>query len=173
MITTFITNTNFRSRINQILLNAAAEKRTHMKIDSLDAEEVTVHPGDHISQVIGFASPWLEFDSDDSLVSHVSKQALLYELDYAGFCGIGNVVISGPRKKENVSQFAQVVNTALSASGYAHLLILLPLAEKPSSVVEGDKYDEFSAWDTWNTIRTVCKYNSRLSLGAHRLNPIA
>ncbi|CUS13596.1 unnamed protein product [Tuber aestivum] len=164
MITTFITNTNFRSRINQVLLNATAEKRTHMRIDSLDAEEVTVHPGDHISQVIGFVSPWLEFDSDDLLVSHVSKQALLYELDYAGFCGIGNVVISGPRKKENVPRFAQIISTALSANGYAHLLILLPLAEKPSCTAEGDEYDEFSAWDTWNTIRTVCKYNPRLSL---------
>ncbi|PWW79746.1 PRMT5-domain-containing protein [Tuber magnatum] len=164
MITTLITNTNFRSRINQVLLNAAAEKRTHMRVDSLDAEEVTVHPGDYISQVIGFASPWLEFDSDDPLISHVSKQALLYELDYAGFCGIGSVVISGPRKKENVPRFAQVINTALSASGYAHLLILLPLAEDPSCVAEGDEYDELSAWDTWNTIRTICKYNSRLSL---------
>ncbi|RPB01911.1 Skb1 methyltransferase [Choiromyces venosus 120613-1] len=164
MITTFITNTNFRSRIDQVSANAAAEGRTYLKIDSLDVEEVTVHPGDHISQVIGLTSEWLEFDSDDPLVSHVSKQALLYELDYAGFCGIINVIIHGPRKKGNVSQFAQVINTALSTSGYAHLSILLPLVEELSNVAEGEKYDEFSTWDTWNTIRTVCKYNSRLSL---------
>lgn len=166
MISARISNNNFRARIEEVLSSAAAEKRTHLNVGSFDAEEVTIHPGDHMAQVIAFTSDWLQIDSDDPLVSHVSKQGLLHELDYAAFCGISNVVIAGPKKRENISQYAQVINTALSKGAYMQLLVLLPMAEEKSDdSVQAQGYDEFSTWDIWNTIRTVCKYNTRLSVG--------
>lgn len=167
MITTHITNINFRTRVEQSISSARAENKFHFHIESLDAAEVNLHPGDHISQVIAFTSSWIDLDSDDSLVAHVSRQVLIHELEYAAFCGASNVVIAGPKRRTNVAQYAQVISAALTTGAYMQLLIQLPMAEEEGSVANaGEAYDEFAMWDVWNTIRTVCKYNSRLSLSA-------
>lgn len=167
MITTHITNINFRNRVEQSISSARLENKSHFHIESLDAEEVNLHPGDHISQVIAFTSSWIDLDSDDSLVAHVSRQVLIHELEYAAFCGASNVVIAGPKRRTNIAQYAQVISVALTKGAYMQLLIHLPMAEEEGSVANaGEAYDEFAMWDVWNTIRTICKYNSRLSLSA-------
>lgn len=167
MITTHITNINFRTRVEESIFSARTENKSHFHIESLDATEVNLHPGDHISQVIAFTSSWIDLDSDDSLVAHVSRQVLIHELEYAAFCGASNVVIAGPKRRTNVAQYAQVISAALTTGAYMQLLVHLPMAEEEGSVANaGEAYDEFAMWDVWNTIRTVCKYNSRLSLSA-------
>lgn len=165
MITTHITNINFRTRVEKSISSARAENKSHFHIESLDAEEVNLHPGDHISQVIAFTSSWIDLDSDDRLIAHVSRQVLIHELEYAAFCGASNVVVAGPKRRTNVAQYAQVISAALTKGAYTQLLIHIPMAEEEGSVANaGEAYDEFAMWDVWNTIRTVCKYNARLSL---------
>lgn len=157
--------------MEKTLAEASAEgAKSVVGIRSMDVEEVNIHPGEHMNQVVVFTSPWIELDSDDPLVSHISKQVLRHELAYASFCGISNVVIAGPKRYANIAQYAQVIYSVLPISLYLQLHIDLPLAEEEilntrDVGTNGPSYDPFSVWDLWNTIRTVCKYNTRLSLG--------
>lgn len=168
MITTYITNANFRTRIEQATSGAHADNKVHLYIPSLDAEEVNIHPGEHIPQVIAFTSTWIDLDSEVPLFAHVSRQVLAHELEYAAFCGVSTVVIEGPKRKTNVAQYAQIIHATLLKGSYTQIHIHLPMAEEEGVVTnDGEIYDEFSMWDVWNTIRTVCKYNARLSLGTY------
>ncbi|KAH8154742.1 uncharacterized protein LAJ45_01273 [Morchella importuna] len=165
MITTYITNANFRARIEQATSGAHADNKAHLYIPSLDAEEVNIHPGEHIPQVIAFTSSWIDLDSEDPLFAHVSRQVLAHELEYAAFCGVSTVVIEGPKRKTNVAQYAQIIHTTLLKGSYTQIHVHLPMTEEEGVATNnGEIYDEFSMWDVWNTIRTVCKYNARLSL---------
>lgn len=172
MITTYITNANFRTRIEQATSGAHADNKAHLYIPSLDAEEVNIHPGEHIPQVIAFTSAWIDLDSEDPLFAHVSRQVLAHELEYAAFCGVSTVVIEGPKRKTNVAQYAQIIHTTLLKGSYTQIHVHLPMTEGEGvATSNGEVYEEFSMWDVWNTIRTVCKYNARLSLGTYPTPP--
>src|ERR1700709_1594485 len=54
-------------------------------------------PGDTVSQLIAYSSPWIDLCSPDPLISNISRQVLNIEIAYASFCGVGNVIIPGPR----------------------------------------------------------------------------
>jgi protein arginine N-methyltransferase 5 len=168
MITVPITNSRFHKRVLHTLSQAASEKRSHVHIEALTASEVNLHPGQHIAGVIAFASTWIEVESADPLYAHVSKQILDMELAYAAFCGLGHVVIAGPKTRQNIAEYAQAINTALSHSTYMQLLIQLSIDDwlgDEESIAENLLYDPFSVWDAWNTIRTVCRYNTQLTIG--------
>ncbi|KAL7275964.1 hypothetical protein RUND412_001064 [Rhizina undulata] len=164
MITAYITNDDFRTRVDQLMAEAVANGISHSFVDSLVATEVNIHPGDHMSQVICSTSSCIELDSNDPLVAHVSKQVLNHELAYAAFCGANNVLIGGPKSSRDISQYAQAINTALLNTSYMQLLIELPMFEEERSEKDDGAPDLFSTWDIWNTIRTTCKYNSRLGI---------
>jgi protein arginine N-methyltransferase 5 len=113
------------------------------------------------------------------------------EIAYASFCGIGNIIIPGPRSyssgstdNDGLAQYARAIQEALAIGTYIQISIympmygqedhkeltgdLLPFArhEKPADKSKDDKdIDLYETWDAWNFIRTVCKYNSRLSVG--------
>lgn len=139
------------------LEQAVNDKRRHIHIDSLNANEVNIAPGNSVNSAIAFASPWIEIDSSDPLVAHVSKQCLDIELAYAAFCGFSQVVLPGPKSPESIAEYSQAVHQALGHSAYVQLLIQIPAHYSSSN--------ELSAWDTWNSIRTVCKYSSQLGVG--------
>jgi protein arginine N-methyltransferase 5 len=107
------------------------------------------------------------------------------EVAYAAFCGVVNLVVPGPRAKNGtngVAQYARAIKQALSTGAYVQFHILMPVDFSKPSIEEdlGDltrfvrpEYaanatqmpDSFASWDAWNTIRSICKYNSRLSVG--------
>lgn len=168
MISSRITNTRFYKRIQDTLAQARSEKRVYVHIEPLTADEVNIQPGHYVSNVVAFASPWVEVDAADRLLAHVSRQILDLELSYAAFCGISHVVLAGPRQRENIAEYAQAIGTALGHATYMQLLIQLPIDDwvgDETSVTENLAYDAFSAWNSWNTIRTVCKYNTQLGIG--------
>jgi protein arginine N-methyltransferase 5 len=174
MITAPITNSRFHKRVRHALARAASEKRSHVQIDPLTADEVNLHPGQHIAGVIAVASSWIEVESSDPLYAHVSKQVLDMELAYAAFCGLGHVIVAGPKNRQNVAEYAQVISAALSHSTYMQLLIQLPIHDwvgDENTVTENLLYDPLSAWDAWNTIRTVCRYNAQLAIGTSNSHP--
>jgi len=169
MITGRISNSRFHKRILQTIKQARSEQRQHIHLEGLAADEVNVTPGPHISGVIALVSPWIEIESSDPLVAHISKQVLDIELAYAAFCGLGHVVVPGPKVRSDVAAYAQAISTALAHSTYMQILIQFPIDEwvgAKDDMAENILYDPLSAWDAWNTIRTVCRYSTQLAIGA-------
>jgi protein arginine N-methyltransferase 5 len=117
------------------------------------------------------------------------------EIEYAAFCGVGNVIIPGPRRHSNgrddtsgLVQYARAIQEALSVGTYVNVAIHIPMYDQGEThtkdpigelapfarenycsaidqVNAAKDAELFSTWDSWNTIRSVCNYNSRLSVG--------
>lgn len=97
--------------------------------------------------------------------------------------------------KDGVLRYARAIKEALSIAGRTNLVIHLPMYREPgldekvdtltmslgSLAVEAqglgegeasgksEEVDLFSAWDTWDQIRSICEYNFRLFLSKSRL----
>ena len=89
---------------------------------------------------------------------------------YASFCGVNNIVVTSPRRRANIAQYAHAVASVLMTSPYIQFHIDLPLAEDEGANADtgsySHTYDSYAMWDLWNTVRSVCKYNPRLSLSS-------
>ncbi|KAL8708289.1 MAG: hypothetical protein Q9225_007623 [Loekoesia sp. 1 TL-2023] len=194
MLTTPITTPLFHSRVLALLSNhlsdlkdACSHEQTTPTIPSLSPADTPLTPGEIIMQLVGYASPWIDLSSPDPVVYDISRQVLELEISYAAFCGLGNVVIPGPKLQygnshgEGIAQYAYAVQEALALSNYTQISIQLPMMyhpdqdskdvagslspfARPEYVEEGakSKLDFLGTWDAWHIIRTFCKYNSRL-----------
>lgn len=130
--------------------------------------EITILPGPHVANTIGLAAPWIELDSKDPQMAYLSYHVLAHELQYANFCGLKYVVLSGPKRRTHVAQYAQSVSQLLCLVPQIELVIHLPFTEEyavdeqRNTVVPPS--DLFSIWEVWNSIRTMCNYPKNLSL---------
>lgn len=197
MLTTPITTPLFHSRVLALLSNHLTNLKDEGGANSelptlpgLSPADTPLTPGDIISQLVGYASPWIDLSSPDPVVYSISRQVLELEISYAAFCGLGNVVIPGPKISygnsygEGFTQYAYAIQEALAISHYTQVLIQLPMMyhpdqdgeevegslspfARPESFEEGvkPKHDFLGTWDAWHIIRSVCKYNSRLFVG--------
>lgn len=155
-------------------------------------------PGETVSQLIAYSSPWIDLCSSDPLISNISRQILNIEIAYASFCGVGNIIIPGPRSyssgstnNDGLIQYARAIQEALTIGSYIQMAIhipmygndevkdmtgdLRPFARDHNSIVKANAnkdIDLFETWDAWNLIRSVCKYNSRLSVGKKPIRSI-
>jgi protein arginine N-methyltransferase 5 len=108
------------------------------------------------------------------------------EAAYANFCGVRTIVVPGPRQDESgrgIAQYARAVQEALVANRL-NIIVHMPMYREPdleekaetlSSIfnptakeaeTDAEKViDLFSAWDSWNTIRSICTYSMRLFVG--------
>ena len=153
-------------------------------ISPLTSLDTDLQPGTYNTMLVGVVSPWIDVASPDPIVAHVSRQVLHMELAYAAFCGIVNVVMYGPVSPSTVTQFSQAVREALGVGPFIHLQILLPMSgeleqdygdashlcelAREQYVDESDDTEDedgLSVWDSWNAIRTVCRYSPHLSIG--------
>ncbi|KAL9597921.1 MAG: hypothetical protein Q9219_004811 [cf. Caloplaca sp. 3 TL-2023] len=113
-------------------------------IPSLSPADIAVTPGEPVSQLIGYISPWIDLSSPDPVVYDISRQVLELELSYAAFCGVGNgarglgnVVIPGPKLRhgssygEGVAQYAYAVQEALALSNSTQISIRMPMMYDP------------------------------------------
>ena len=163
-------------------------------IPPLNPVDTPLTPGDTVSQLIACSSPWIDLCSPDPLILNISRQVLNIEIAYASFCGAGNIIIPGPRTyssgsldNDGLIQYARAIQEALTVSSYIQMAIhipmygyeearemtgdLRPFAREHKSHGNGNKdIDLFETWDAWNLIRSVCKYNSRLSVGKRQYN---
>jgi type II protein arginine methyltransferase len=204
MLTTPITTPNFHSRVLTLLSGHLAvlepfnDKTPAPIIPPFSAVDTPLIPGETVSQLVGCVSPWIDLCSPDPLISNISRQVLTMETAYAAFCGIGNVIIPGPRHYQNglndtsgLVQYARAVQEALSVGTYVQIAIHLPMYDTGEHHIKetiGDlapfsrgghafseettiskEPDTYSTWDAWNFIRSVCGYNSRLAVGKRRL----
>jgi protein arginine N-methyltransferase 5 len=201
MLTAPITNDHFHSRVlrllssyNQAIDDASIppEAQPLPLIPALESKDTDLGPSDTISQLVTFTSSWIDLSSPDPVIAYLSRQVFNLEMAYAAFCGVTTVVIPGPRLSHGpsgVAQFARAVKEALSGGMYLQLHIQIPMDNSRPREAEEDLGDlsrftrpqyveptsarvgPFSFWDAWNTLRSVCKYHNRLSLGKHFANP--
>lgn len=190
MLTSPITNDHFHTRVlgllnsyTQSLGEADADSQPLPLIPALDNPDTPLGPNDIISQLVTFTAPWVDLSSPDPVIAHISRQVFHLEIAYAAFCGATTVVVPGPRLahgQNGVSHFARSIKEALAIGAYVNLHIQLPMDGTKSSTPDdlGDlarfaKSDSksaeanvtaWSSWEAWNTIRTICKYNNRLSV---------
>ncbi|KAF2680016.1 protein arginine N-methyltransferase HSL7 [Lentithecium fluviatile CBS 122367] len=203
MLTTPITNAHFHSRVLSLLgaYNQAVSDSPQAQplplIPALENLDTPLTPSDSISQLLTFTSSWIDLGSSDPVIAYLSRQVFNLEIAYAAFCGVVTVVVPGPRLSNGtagISQYARAIKEALSTGGYIQLHVLMPMdGSKPGAEHDGlgdlagfvgpeyegqsngrsKKADPFSAWDAWNTVRSICKYHNRLSvaLGLPRSMP--
>lgn len=159
-----ITNPSFRARVT-----STSQPARSSVIEPPSLSEVSIQPNSpYTPHVFGLVSKWIELDSNDVRVASLSAQVLQHELAYAAFCGIGYVVVPGPKRRNNVSLYAEAINSALAAAPFTKIILHLAMAEYVDSATISDTpsaVSQISIWDIWNTIRTICDYPSRLSVG--------
>jgi len=211
MLTSPITSPHFHSRVLTLVsaylaelsqLESSEDPNTSQTppapiIPPLTPVDTPLTPGETLSQLIAYSSPWIDLCSSDPLISNISRQVLNIEIAYASFCGVGNIIIPGPRNytsgsKDNngIIQYARAIQEALTIGSYIQMAIHIPMygqeevkdmtgdllpfarnnqsSEKPKASKD---IDLFETWDAWNFIRSVCKYNSRLSVGKNPIQP--
>ncbi|KAE8453517.1 hypothetical protein EG329_010378 [Mollisiaceae sp. DMI_Dod_QoI] len=200
MLTSPITSPHFHSRVLTLISSylsdlALAEDSDDYStiippapiIPPLNPVDTPLTPGDTVSQIIAYSSPWIDLCSADPLIANISRQVLNIEIAYASFCGVGNIIIPGPRSyssgsiyNDGLVQYARAIQEALTIGSYIQIAIhipmcgneeakdltgdLRPFARDYDSKQKGNDIDLYETWDAWNLIRGVCKYNSRLSV---------
>lgn len=202
MLTSPITSPSFHTRVLTLVTSYLTEldrfESSDLKsvppapiIPPLDPVDTPLTPGDTVSQLIAYSSPWIDLCSSDPLIANISRQVLNIEIAYASFCGVGNIIIPGPRSyssgissNDGLIQYARAVQEALTIGSYIQMAVhvpmygndekkemfgdLRPFARDYKSSEESKanrEVDLYETWDAWNLIRSVCKYNSRLSVG--------
>ena len=162
-----------------------------IEIDPLTPLDTPLSPDEITTQLIGVTSSWMDLASPDPVIADVSRQVLKLEIAYAAFCGITYVLIPGPRMRNRADdgsgfvQFAQALLDGLATGPWMQLYVWMPLIDHSEDDTEdiGDispfarqqyisnledssrRLDVFGTWEAWNTIRSICKYSSRLSVG--------
>lgn len=193
MLTSSITTAHFQHRVTS-QLQAHFEKLSTTDrpedvpfplVAPLTPADTDLTPDDSNSALVAVLSGWIDLGSSDPIVAHVSRQVFNLEVAYAAFCGIQNVIIHGPIPESDVMQFARAVQEGLGMGPYLQFQVLLPMTgEQELASCEGSHLAEFArdvhasfpeeedppedlfgTWDTWDAIRTVCEYSSRLSIG--------
>ncbi|KAK5955521.1 hypothetical protein OHC33_003161 [Knufia fluminis] len=155
-------------------------------IDPLSPADSQLTPDESISSIIGTTSSWIDLGSPDPIIADISRQVLRLELAYAAFCGVTYVIIHGPRQNNScdVAAYARAVLNGLDQGPYMQLYIWTDTHFDPANIKEqvgdlasfarreymlsDDSNDGvgavFQAWQAWDTIRSVCKYSTRLNL---------
>ena len=209
MLTTPITTPHFHSRVLALLSSHLSQLRpvsvTSEKsvgalknspppiIPPLRPVDTPLSPSPTLAQLLAIASPWTDLCSPDPLIANLSRQVLNQEVAYAAFCGVGNIIVPGPKLHHRdvhgsgITQYARAIQEALNVASYLSIQILMPMTDHPDSDAgdgvgslapfaredyveesgrqEGRRPDTFGTWDAWNVIRTVCKYSPRLFVG--------
>jgi protein arginine N-methyltransferase 5 len=148
-------------------------------------EDTELSPHESNAALVGVVSPWIDLGSSDPLIAHISRQVFHLEIAYAAFCGINNVLVHGPIQGSNATQYSRAIMEAGGLGPYIQLQILMSMSgelelegadgthlseltrEQYSQPVEDDEFDAdlFDSWEIWNTIRTICNYSTKLTIG--------
>ena len=200
ILTAPVTTSTFQSRVLATLEAHAKELDDASSADSVPLPTISpltpgdsdLTPEDTNSSLIAVTSPWIDVGSPDPLIAHVSQQVFSLEVAYAAFCGISNVLVHGPSNSQGTVRFARAILEALGLGPYVQLHILMPmtgeleqdvsadgtsLAElaRPhyAEAVEDDAEPElYASWEAWDTIRTMCSYSNKLSVGTHAISSL-
>ena len=198
MLSSPITNDHFHTRVLSLLrsytqtVSNTSQPQPLPLIAALENLDTPLGPTDTISQLVTYSSSWIDLSSPDPVIAHLSRQVLHLEVAYASFCGAVNIVVPGPRLshgQNGVAQYARAIKEAMSTGAYVQFHILMPVdgtktavddqeelgnlkrfARFEFDVQQNNSTDVWSSWEAWNTVRSICKYHSRLSLGANDIS---
>lgn len=122
-------------------------------------------------------------------MSSISRQVLNLEINYANFCGVRSIMLTGPARdaskdggNQGLAQYSRAVQEALKIGNTLAFLVHMPMYREPvvgqenetlsslcsqasASTSATKSIDLFSAWDSWHHIRSVCNYSLRLFVG--------
>lgn len=207
MLTAPVTTSHFQSRVLALLStyqgslqpSAPGSNGTMMTSDNtrplvipeLGPADTHMTPNEAMTQLVGVTSSWIDLCSPDPLIADISRQVFMLEVNYAAFCGIGYLLIPGPKlhhndaHSEQIIYYARAVQDAINVAPYIQFHIWTQMADTPD--LQGDKVtdlaslarkefvsgsvdsvsqiDPFGTWDAWDIIRRVCKYHTRLVVG--------
>ncbi|KAK5997240.1 Protein arginine N-methyltransferase skb1 [Cladobotryum mycophilum] len=150
----------------------------------LTPEDTSVFPSAAVNTYTACISPWIDLCSTNPVISNISRQVLNLEINYASFCGVKSIIILGPAQdasknggNQGLAQYSRAVQEALTIGNGLTFLIHLPMYREPnvaqvetlsslqpqqSPETPAGDVDIFTSWDSWNHIRSVCRYNMRL-----------
>ncbi|KOS21765.1 Protein arginine N-methyltransferase skb1 [Escovopsis weberi] len=197
-VTTPITNGHFRSRVFKLVSDhlkalreigqEATSDLTPRLVDPillpLTPEDTSVFPSAAVNTYTACISPWIDLCSTNPVIANISRQVLNLEINYASFCGIRSIIITGPAQdaskgagNQGLAQYARAVQEGLAIGSSMTFLIHMPMYREPgaaqvetlSSLTELEPpaaptadIDVLSSWDAWHHIRTICRYDMRL-----------
>lgn len=99
-----------------------------------------------------------------------SELALKQEVAYAVHLHVTTLILPMPRNPGFVTDYARAVANILSTPGYLQLSIRIPISHASS---EGYGTGGANAsWEMWNSIRSLCSYNPRLSVTLDLSTPL-
>lgn len=154
-------------------------------VGPLSPEDTRLTPDECVSSLVAVTSPWIDCSSSDPVIADVSRQVLRIELAYAAFCGLTYVVIHAPREssQSNLTAYARAILDGLSQGPYMQLYLWFNMTDSGPQLHEqvGDlagfnraaftsskrtsqRTSPFSAWEQWDTIRSICRYSTRLGV---------
>ncbi|PWY84906.1 protein methyltransferase RmtC [Aspergillus heteromorphus CBS 117.55] len=203
MLTVPITTSSFHSRVLNLLSSSSNAPPTPaasgtlmttqnirpLVVPPLTPGDTHLTPCDVMTQLVGVTSRWIDLCSPDPLIADISRQVLMREVAYAAFCGIGYLLVPGPKlhhrelNSEGLIYYARAIQDALNLGPYIQFHIWMPMVDKPDlelmemgdlaplarpeflgdpSAAESSKVDPFGTWDAWDIIRRTCRYHSRL-----------
>lgn len=188
-LTTPITTSAFHSRVVAQAKDLLPPTDTTClpTLNPLTPQDSNLAPNEGNSALVGFVSAWIDLGSPNPVIAKLSQRVLNAEVAYAAFCGINTLIVHGPSAQANVVQYARDIREALALGPFVQLHILLPMTGElehdyadssplaelvAESEVDLDDDDDLSrhtdlygVWKDWNTIRTICSYSQKLSLG--------
>jgi protein arginine N-methyltransferase 5 len=156
-------------------------------ITSITPEDTGLFPATSTKTSTAYSSPWIDLASPSAVISSISRQVLSLEITYATFCGVRTIIIPGPRRDastddgiDGLTRYSRAVKEALRICPRLNFVIHMPMYREPqleekavtltedagiSDQDEDDSVDLFSAWESWDHIRSACGYNMRLFVG--------
>jgi type II protein arginine methyltransferase len=154
----------------------------------LTPDDTSVYPSPAVNTFTGYTSSWIDLCSPNRIIASISRQVLNLEINYANFCGLRSLIISGPASdasknggNQGLAQYSRAIQEALTVGSRLTFLIHMPMYREPGSetaktlsslrpsTVPEDanaSIDIFTAWDSWHHIRSVCAYDMRLYVGS-------
>lgn len=154
----------------------------------LTPDDTSLYPSPAVNTYTAYISPWIDLSSSNPIIANISRQVLNLEINYANFSGVRTIIIPGPQQDvtktgghQGLAQYSRAIQEALTVGSRLNFMVHVPMYREPNAGVriqtlssilpqaasdsEPQDIDIFTTWDSWHHIRTVCGYNTRLSVG--------
>ncbi|KAI0635657.1 PRMT5-domain-containing protein [Trametes polyzona] len=154
-------------------------------------EEVTISRLEEAESLIPLVSEWLQLDAEDDWVRHDAEIALQQELAFASYLNAQCAILPPPSNRTQVGSYARAINACLASIPFMELSVRVPIYDPttalsgpsrspspvesaPASSASGGTPPEsnMTTWEMWDTIRTICGYNPRLTLALDLTPPL-
>ncbi|XP_052816495.1 protein arginine N-methyltransferase 5-like isoform X2 [Mya arenaria] len=138
---------------------------------ALTRSDLCMTSSDWGSLIVGKTSPWLQLDSAVDHIRKNSEIAFKEELNYASHLGLPAVLI--PMKNGNMMNMARSLNEHIQGGFFQQQFWMhvptMNSADCVEDIVEGEERDggrqpSDDTWEWWNTFRTMCDSNKRISV---------